>query len=91
MDWWWLDTAVLENGALAATPSVHAQSLKASLAMRGRPVARLVPVGGDPWAEMVSAGRVTRAEDETDIAAEAPAEYDVDASSVLAEMRSNER
>ena len=57
---------------------------------RGRPIARLVPIAGDPWTEMIAAGRVTPAEDETDIALEAPADYDVDASSVLAAMRADE-
>jgi prevent-host-death family protein len=58
---------------------------------RGRPVARLVPVGGDPWEEMVAAGRVTPAEDDADVAVEPPAQYDVNASEVLAAMRADER
>jgi prevent-host-death family protein len=58
---------------------------------RGRPVARLVPVTGDPWDEMVAAGRVTLADDDADIADEAPRRYDVDASGILAAMRADER
>ncbi len=58
---------------------------------RGRLVARLVPVTGDAWADMIASGRVTPAEDDTDVADEMPADYDVDASGVLAAMRSDER
>jgi prevent-host-death family protein len=58
---------------------------------RGRPVARLVPVRSDPWADMVAAGRVALAEDDADVADEAPADYDIDASSALASIRADER
>ncbi len=58
---------------------------------RGRPVARLVPVLTDAWADMVASGKVTPAEDDTDVADEPPGEYDVDASAVLAAMRAEER
>ena len=58
---------------------------------RGRPVARLVPITADAWADMIASGRVTPAEDGTDVADEAPGKYDVDASAVLAEMRADER
>jgi len=58
---------------------------------RGRPVARLVPVRADAWADMVAAGKVALAEDDRDVADEAPADYGVDASSVLASMRAEER
>ena len=58
---------------------------------RGRPVARLVPVTGDPWDEMVAAGRITLADDDADIADEAPGRYDIDASGILAAMRTDER
>jgi prevent-host-death family protein len=58
---------------------------------RGRPVARLVPIVSDGWEAMVTAGRVTQANDDTDVVDEAPADYHVDASSVLASMRESER
>jgi prevent-host-death family protein len=58
---------------------------------RGRPVARLVPITSDAWADMIASGRVTPAEDDTDVADEAPEDYEVDASAVLAEMRADER
>lgn len=40
---------------------------------------------------MIASGRVTPAEDDTDVADEAPGVYDVDASAALAEMRADER
>ena len=58
---------------------------------RGRPVARLVPITSDAWADMIASGRVTPAQDDTDVTDEAPGNYDVDASAVLAEMRADER
>ena len=58
---------------------------------RGRPVARLVPITSDAWADLIASGRVTPAEDRTDVADEAPENYDIDASAVLAEMRADER
>lgn len=58
---------------------------------RGRPVARLVPITSDAWADMIASGRVTPAQDVTDVTDEAPGNYDVDASAVLAEMRFDER
>lgn len=58
---------------------------------RGRPVARLVPVTRDSWADMIRGGRVTAAEDGADIADEVPGDYDVDASAVLSAMRADER
>jgi prevent-host-death family protein len=58
---------------------------------RGRPVARLVPVTGDRWSEMIAAGRVAQAEDEADITSEPPQAYNVDASAVLDAMRADEQ
>lgn len=58
---------------------------------RGRLVARLVPVATSPWADMIASGLVTLASDETDVVSEAPADYDLDASTELARMRVDER
>ena len=58
---------------------------------RGRPVARLVPIAGDHWADMVTSGKVTLAEDGTDVTDEAPGDYGVDVSAALAAMRDGER
>ena len=67
----------------------HGESLEVT--DRGRPIARLVPITTDGWADMIASGKVTPAEDGTDIADEIPGEYDVDASAVLAAMRADER
>lgn len=58
---------------------------------RGRAVARLVPVQSDPWADMVAAGRIALAEDDADVADEAPSDYGVNASAALASMRAEEQ
>jgi prevent-host-death family protein len=58
---------------------------------RGRPVARLVPITSDRWADMIASGRVTPAERGGDITDEMPADFDVDASAVLEAMRADER
>lgn len=58
---------------------------------RGRPIARLVPIVADTWADMVASGRITRADDDTDIADERPVDYGLDASAVLSRMRAQER
>lgn len=58
---------------------------------RGRPVARLVPVHADVWADLVAQRRVSLAEESTDVADEAPGDYEVEPSAVLAAMRADER
>ena len=45
----------------------------------------------DSWSARIASGEVTPAEDDTDVADEAPAEYEVDASQTLAAMRADER
>lgn len=57
---------------------------------RGRPVARLVPITVDAWADMISSGKVTHAEDASDVADEMPGDYAVDASVALEAMRGDE-
>lgn len=58
---------------------------------RGRPVARLVPLGKDGWTDLISSGRVTPAEDGAEIAEEAPRDHGIDASAALASLRADER
>lgn len=58
---------------------------------RGRPVARLVPITGDGWVDLVAAGRVVPPQDDHDLTQEPPGDYDVDASAALAAMRTAER
>lgn len=58
---------------------------------RGRPVARLVPITPDSWADRIASGKVLAAEDDSDIADELPVDYQVDVSAALAAMRAEER
>lgn len=58
---------------------------------RGRPVARLVPIGTDIWADLVASGKLTLADDGSDLLDEPPGDYDVAASATLAAMRDSER
>ena len=67
----------------------HGESLEVT--DRGRPVARLVPVATDPWADRIASGEIAPAEDDRDVADELPGDYYVDASTVLAAMRAAER
>ena len=45
----------------------------------------------DTWADKIASGEVSPAQDDTDIADEAPGDYDVDASAELAAARADER
>jgi prevent-host-death family protein len=67
----------------------HGETLQVTA--RGRPVARLVPVGADLWADLVASGKVLLATDDTDLVEEPPGQYDIDASNALAAMRDHER
>jgi prevent-host-death family protein len=58
---------------------------------RGRPVARLVPLHTDAWADLVAAAKVVLAAGDADVADEAPRDYGIDASAALAVMRADDR
>jgi prevent-host-death family protein len=58
---------------------------------RGRPVARLIPVAGDSWQQLLSGGTVAPPDEDGDVLDEAPVDYDVVASERLATMRADER
>lgn len=61
---------------------------------RGRPVARLVPVSGDPWADLLASGAVTPPAQGVDLLDAVPVELPAGApstSAVLAELRRDER
>ena len=58
---------------------------------RGRPVARLVPITPDVWADLTAAGKVTPAEGDVAVTDEAPRDYGVDASAALAIIGTDER
>jgi prevent-host-death family protein len=58
---------------------------------RGHPVARLVPVTGDPWEDLISAGEVVKAVRPMNIDDLKPAAYPHSASETLERLRSDER
>lgn len=58
---------------------------------RGRPVARIVPIGSDPWDDLVAAGHVSEIDDTVALLDEAPVDHGVMASSALAAARQHER
>jgi prevent-host-death family protein len=58
---------------------------------RGRPVALLTPLPSDPWKWLLESGRVLPPTSEADITDRAPADYGIDASLRLAELREHER
>ena len=54
---------------------------------RGKPVARLVPVRASGWDDLLASGRISPPEDDLHVADEEPADYGIDASAVLRDMR----
>ncbi|MEB3981500.1 type II toxin-antitoxin system prevent-host-death family antitoxin [Mycobacterium sp. 663a-19] len=58
---------------------------------RGRPVARLVPITGDPWQDLITTGEVVRAARPVSVDDIEPRAYRHSASKSLEELRSNER
>ena len=58
---------------------------------RGRPIAMLVPVHGEPWHDLLASGRVLQPSDPADVADEQSLDYGVDASEVLRTLRDAER
>jgi prevent-host-death family protein len=67
----------------------HGESLE--ITDRGRLVAHLVPVTEDAWTDRVASGRIDVHSDDVDLADEAPADYGIDASGALADLRADER
>ena len=58
---------------------------------RGHPVARLVPITGDPWEDLVSAGEVVEAARPMSMDNIKPAAYPHSASETLERLRNDER
>lgn len=58
---------------------------------RGRPVALLVPLGGDRWDDLVRRGHVQAPEGDGDVVDEPAADYSTGASAALAILRAEER
>ncbi|KAA1250031.1 type II toxin-antitoxin system Phd/YefM family antitoxin [Mycobacterium simiae] len=58
---------------------------------RGRPVARLVPITGDPWEDLIIAGEVVKAAHRVNTDDLEPAAYTHSASKHLERLRRDER
>jgi prevent-host-death family protein len=58
---------------------------------RGHPVARLVPITGDPWQDLISAGDVVKANLRLKVGDLHPSAYPQSGSVALDELRSDER
>lgn len=58
---------------------------------RGHPVARLVPITGDPWEDLVNAGEVVRAARSMNPNELKPTAYSQSASVTLERLRRDER
>lgn len=58
---------------------------------RGRPVARLVPITGDPWEDLINAGEVLKAARPMNVGDIRPGTYPQSASETLEGLRRNER
>lgn len=58
---------------------------------RGRPVARLVPIVEDEWANMIASGEISPARSGVDLRDIEPVSGDFDLSRALEELRENER
>jgi prevent-host-death family protein len=57
----------------------------------GRPIARLVPITSDEWADMIAAGEITPGASHEDISEIEPVQSSFDASEALANLRDHER
>jgi prevent-host-death family protein len=58
---------------------------------RGHPVARLVPITGDPWEDLISAGEVVKAARPVKVDDIQPVAYPHSGSEALERLRSDER
>lgn len=58
---------------------------------RGHPIARLVPITGDPWKDLVNAGEVVRAARPMNAEGLKPTAYPKSASETLERLRRGER
>lgn len=58
---------------------------------RGRPIARLVPVTSDDWADLAASGEITLATGEQDIRDLEPIATEFNVSEALANLRDQER
>lgn len=67
-----------------------AEGASVEIAVRGRPVARMVPIAGDTWEDMIGRGEVVPAPSGADLLDEAPGDYRIDVAAELLRMRSED-
>ncbi len=61
------------------------------IAVRGRPVARLVPIVADSWDDMIARGEITPPSIPGDLLDESPGDYGIDLTAALLELREDDR
>lgn len=61
------------------------------IAVRGRPVARMVPIAEDSWEDMIARGEIVPATAAGDLLDEPPGDYGIDVSAELRRMRTEDR
>jgi prevent-host-death family protein len=60
------------------------------IAVRGRPVARMVPIVEDSWEDMITRGEIIPAPSGADLLDEPPGDYGIDVSAELLRMRTED-
>ena len=81
----------LRQNASQYLAQVAAKGEAIEITDRGRPVARIVPITSDDWANMITAGEITSAAPGVDLRSIEPIESELSASDALTELRKNER
>ena len=81
----------LRQNASQYLSRVAARQESIEITDRGRPIARLVPITNDDWANMIAAGEIAPADPDVDIRDVEPLTVDVNASEVHRELREHER
>lgn len=61
------------------------------IAVRGRAVARMVPIVQDSWEDMIARGEIIPPSLSGDLLAEPPGDYGIDLTAALLELREDER
>lgn len=61
------------------------------IAVRGRPVARLVPIVADSWDDMIARGEITPPSIPGDLLDDSPGDYGIDLTAALLELREDDR
>ena len=81
----------LRQNAIRYLSRVASRQESIEITDRGRPIARLVPITNDDWANMIAAGEIVQADPDIDVRDVEPLAVDVNASEILRELREQER